>query len=149
MVLSRLYVRRRGNGYRRARVRGWGGGAQIWVPAGHLWYCCTTAARDGSFRQCLCQDPAPEASPRGGPKASAKASDESPSETDDKPSADKPGAPKPAEAAPPPEKQASACRLALTEEIAIAPSIPDIRGPGACGGGGLGRGRGHLPPGQR
>src|SRR3954454_14930947 len=68
------------------------------------------------------------------PKASAKASDESPSETDDKPSADKPGTPKPAEAAPPPEKQASACRLALTEEIAIAPSIPDIRGPGACGG---------------
>ena len=28
----------------------------------------------------------------------------------------------------------SACRLALTEEIAIAPSIPDIRGPGGCGG---------------
>lgn len=32
--------------------------------------------------------------------------------------------------APPP----SACRLALTEEIAIAPSIPDIKGPGGCGG---------------
>jgi hypothetical protein len=28
----------------------------------------------------------------------------------------------------------SACRAALTEEIAIAPSIPPIRGPGACGG---------------
>ena len=40
---------------------------------------------------------------------------------------------KPVEAAPP-QKQASACRLALTEDIAIAPSIPDIRGPGACGG---------------
>ena len=42
---------------------------------------------------------------------------------------------KPAEsekpAAPPPP---SACRLALTEEIAIAPSIPDIHGPGGCGG---------------
>jgi hypothetical protein len=42
---------------------------------------------------------------------------------------------KPAEqaapAAPPPP---SACRLALTEEIAIAPSIPDIHGPGDCGG---------------
>src|SRR5256886_7648971 len=36
-----------------------------------------------------------------------------------------------APAAPPPP---SACRLALTEEIAIAPSIPDIRGPGDCGG---------------
>jgi len=36
-----------------------------------------------------------------------------------------------AEAAPPPP---SACRLALSEEIAIAPSIPDIHGPGDCGG---------------
>ncbi|WP_027516542.1 extensin family protein [Bradyrhizobium sp. WSM1417] len=83
--------------------------------------------------------PLPRPRPEEAPKASAKASDEAPSETDGKPSAerpsaDKPGATKPAEAAPPPEKQASACRLALTEEIAIAPSIPDIRGPGACGG---------------
>jgi len=42
---------------------------------------------------------------------------------------------KPAEqaapAAPPPP---SACRLALTEEIAIAPSIPDIHDTGGCGG---------------
>ncbi|MGE0285613.1 MAG: extensin family protein [Bradyrhizobium sp.] len=42
---------------------------------------------------------------------------------------------KPAESAakaePPPP---SACRLALTEEIAIAPSIADIKGPGGCGG---------------
>ena len=60
--------------------------------------------------------------------------DKSLPETEGKPAADKPNATKPAEAAPPPEKQASACRLALTEEIAIAPSIPDIRGPGACGG---------------
>ena len=28
----------------------------------------------------------------------------------------------------------SACRTALTEAIAIAPSIPDIHGPGGCGG---------------
>jgi hypothetical protein len=42
---------------------------------------------------------------------------------------------KPAEqAAPPPP---SACRLALTDVIAIAPSIPDIKGPGECGGGDL------------
>ena len=33
--------------------------------------------------------------------------------------------------APPPP---SACRLALTETIAIAPSIPDIKGVGGCGG---------------
>jgi hypothetical protein len=30
--------------------------------------------------------------------------------------------------------QPSACRQALTNEIAIAPSIPDIHGPGGCGG---------------
>jgi hypothetical protein len=33
-----------------------------------------------------------------------------------------------------PTPQPSACRLALTEEIAIAPSVPDIHGPGGCGG---------------
>jgi hypothetical protein len=44
--------------------------------------------------------------------------------------ANKPAAEK-AEPAPPPP---SACRLALTEAIAIAPSIPSINGPGACGG---------------
>nr|WP_244548887.1 extensin family protein [Bradyrhizobium canariense] len=31
----------------------------------------------------------------------------------------------------------SACRLALTDAVAIAPSIPDIHGPGGCGGEGL------------
>ncbi|WGS22573.1 MULTISPECIES: extensin family protein [unclassified Bradyrhizobium] len=44
---------------------------------------------------------------------------------------------KPAEPPKPPEPaapQPSACRQALTEEIAIAPSIPDIHGPGGCGG---------------
>ncbi|WP_456716473.1 extensin family protein [Bradyrhizobium sp. USDA 4353] len=38
------------------------------------------------------------------------------------------------EAKAPPAPQPSACRQALTEEIAIAPSIPPIKGPGACGG---------------
>jgi hypothetical protein len=33
-----------------------------------------------------------------------------------------------------PAPQPSACRLALTDEIAIAPSIPDIKGAGGCGG---------------
>lgn len=37
-----------------------------------------------------------------------------------------------AAAAKPPEP--SACRLALTDSIAIAPSIPPIHGPGGCGG---------------
>jgi hypothetical protein len=56
---------------------------------------------------------------------------------------DRPAAAKqpPAEADRPAAEQAapepappSACRLALTEAIAIAPSIPDIHGPGGCGG---------------
>lgn len=41
-------------------------------------------------------------------------------------------APAPPDAARPPEL--SACRQALTEEIAIAPSIPAIKGAGGCGG---------------
>jgi len=36
--------------------------------------------------------------------------------------------------APQPTPQPSACRLALTDDIAIAPSIPDIKGAGGCGG---------------
>jgi hypothetical protein len=36
--------------------------------------------------------------------------------------------------APPPPPQPSACRLALTDQVAIAPSIPDIKGAGGCGG---------------
>jgi hypothetical protein len=42
-----------------------------------------------------------------------------------------PAAPAPATPTPPP---LSACRLALTDAIAIAPSIPDIHGAGGCGG---------------
>src|SRR2546421_4940204 len=41
---------------------------------------------------------------------------------------------KPAEQATPAPPAPSACRLALTDEIAIAPSIPDIHGAGGCGG---------------
>lgn len=39
-----------------------------------------------------------------------------------------------ADQAAPPAPSPSACRLALTEAIAIAPSIPPIHGPGSCGG---------------
>jgi hypothetical protein len=38
------------------------------------------------------------------------------------------------QAAPAPIPQPSACRLALTDAIAVAPSIPDSRGAGGCGG---------------
>jgi hypothetical protein len=43
---------------------------------------------------------------------------------------DRPAAPAATPAPPPP----SACRLALTDAVAIAPSIPDIHGAGGCGG---------------
>jgi hypothetical protein len=45
-----------------------------------------------------------------------------------------PQAAKPVEPAVAATPQPSACRLALTEAIAIAPSIPDIHGAGGCGG---------------
>lgn len=51
-----------------------------------------------------------------------------------------------APAAPPPP---SACRLALTETIAIAPSIPDIHGAGGCGGEDLVRLEAVVLPDQR
>ena len=54
-----------------------------------------------------------------------------------KPSQEKPSQEKPAELATPaspPAAPVSACRRALTEEIAIAPSIPAVHGPGGCGG---------------
>jgi hypothetical protein len=55
---------------------------------------------------------------------------------DDQANAGKPPEPAkpPAEQAATPPPQPSACRLALTEAIAIAPSIPAISGPGSCGG---------------
>lgn len=72
--------------------------------------------------------------PKPRPEDAPKATDEAAPEADGNPSPDKPAANKPGEATPPPEKQLSACRIALTEEIAVAPSIPDVHGPGACGG---------------
>ena len=47
---------------------------------------------------------------------------------------DKPVPDEAAKAAEPAKPEPSACRLALTDAIAIAPSIPDIKGPGGCGG---------------
>jgi hypothetical protein len=45
-----------------------------------------------------------------------------------------PASPVPGPAAAPAPPPLSACRLALTDAIAIAPSIPDIHGAGGCGG---------------
>jgi hypothetical protein len=65
--------------------------------------------------------PRPTEAPAVGPEPPA-ASDHAPAATQE---------PDQQAAAPRPP---SACRLALSEEIAIAPSIPDIHGPGECGG---------------
>jgi hypothetical protein len=62
---------------------------------------------------------------------------DAPAAEPDEPAAAKPAPAetgKPAEQAAPTPPPPSACRLALTEAIAIAPSIPDIHGPGGCGG---------------
>jgi hypothetical protein len=59
---------------------------------------------------------------------------EAPQAAPDDASAAPTGPEKSAEPAAPKAPEPSACRVALTEEIAIAPSIPDIRGAGGCGG---------------
>jgi hypothetical protein len=66
--------------------------------------------------------PRPAEAPNGERKATSPGA--AAPATPDKPAQpDKPAAPQP-----------SACRVALTEAIAIAPSIPPIHGPGECGG---------------
>jgi hypothetical protein len=67
--------------------------------------------------------PLPKARPADAPQAPDPAPAGKPDQPAEKPAAE--------QKAPPPP---SPCRVALTEEIAIAPSIPDITGPGACGG---------------
>jgi hypothetical protein len=72
--------------------------------------------------------PRPADAPKEAPKEAAKTesgkAEEAAKETAKE--ADKPGEQ--------PSPQPSACRLALTDTIAIAPSIPDIHGAGGCGG---------------
>jgi hypothetical protein len=72
--------------------------------------------------------PLPKPRPAEAPALSEQAPAEAaPSSEEPAPPADAPAA----ESKPPP---LSACRKALTEQIAIAPSIPDIKGQGGCGG---------------
>jgi hypothetical protein len=74
----------------------------------------------------LARVPLPKPRPAEAPAAAEpgeEAAKETPAEAD-----------KPAGAAAPAAAQPSACRQALTEDIAIAPSVPDIHGPGGCGG---------------
>jgi hypothetical protein len=71
--------------------------------------------------------PLPRPRPAEAPQAPSNNAKAAPAEPE---TTAEPAAPK-AESKPP---EPSACRQALTEEIAIAPSIPDIHGPGGCGG---------------
>lgn len=64
--------------------------------------------------------------PRPRPAAAPAAAEPESGPADQAPSSQEPAEAKPLEL--------SACRKALTEDIAIAPSIPSIKGPGGCGG---------------
>lgn len=75
--------------------------------------------------------PLPRPRPADAPKAEPAPSAEETPNSGRQPAETKPDAPAVTEEKPP---EPSACRLALTEAIAIAPSIPPIKGPGACGG---------------
>jgi hypothetical protein len=75
--------------------------------------------------------PLPRRRPEEAPKANSDKAEP------DQPAAEKPTPAvtgKPAQQASPAPPEPSACRLALTEQIAIAPSIPDIHGASGCGG---------------
>lgn len=81
----------------------------------------------------LAKDAMPLPRPR---PAHAPQAEPAPSADDAPNSAQQPAETKPDASAVPDEKppEPSACRLALTDAIAIAPSIPAIKGPSACGG---------------
>jgi hypothetical protein len=77
--------------------------------------------------------PRPVDAPKDAPKTESGKAEEPARETaKEAAKPDKPG--EQAAPAPQPSPQPSACRLALTDTIAIAPSIPDIHGAGGCGG---------------
>jgi hypothetical protein len=81
-----------------------------------LFACCGQT----HFAAAKIEVPLPRPRPAEAPSAAVE-----PSSTPEVKNAEPPAAPAPA---------LSACRLALTETIAIAPSIPDVHGPGGCGG---------------
>jgi hypothetical protein len=98
-----------------------------------LWSDLFTPRRTKSRRAALpASVPLPQPRPADAPATASEqpaAGQQTPAETARPAEAAKPA--EQAASAPPPP---SACRLALTEEIAIAPSIPDIHGSGGCGG---------------
>lgn len=92
----------------------------------------TRPSRRASRPPVLASVPLPQPRPADAPGAPAAAPDK-PAETP----AGAPGVatePSKSAAEEPSPRPPSACRLALTDQVAIAPSIPDITGPGSCGG---------------
>jgi hypothetical protein len=75
--------------------------------------------------------PLPQPRPADAPRAEAVPETKAAPDTRAVPETEAPATPGDAAAAAP---EVSACRKALTEDIAIAPSIPAIRGAGGCGG---------------
>ena len=82
------------------------------------------------------------------PPSAPNASTPPPAEQATAPGSAVPGPPVPGPAVPTPPPP-SACRLALTDAVAVAPSIPDIHGPGGCGGDDLVRLEAVVLPDQR
>jgi hypothetical protein len=95
----------------------------------HVWACALLLSSFLATTGIAAQVPLPKPRPAEAPRSE-------PAVRTDQPESPADAAP-PSQAAPavaPAEPAPSACRLALTEAIAIAPSLPPIRGPGDCGG---------------
>jgi hypothetical protein len=108
-----------------------------------------SAARStGPAQQLAVKVPLPQPRPAEAPQREIVKGDGKPSEANDRRTGDmaRSGGGKDAVE---PVPEPSACRLALTGEVAIAPSIPPIRGPGACGGEDLVRLEAVLLPDRR
>ena len=124
-----------------------------------LWLCAPSmpaaaATRSGAFppgpwsglfgesrpkkpRRAVLAVPLPKPRPAEAPASKPESKPEPNRAESDKPEPEKSapaGIGKAAEQAAPAPPPPSACRLALTDEIAIAPSIPDIKGANGCGG---------------
>ncbi|MDO9060560.1 MAG: extensin family protein, partial [Bradyrhizobium sp.] len=119
--------------------------AGAWPPG--PWSGLFGESRPKKPRRAVLAVPLPKPRPAEAPKAEANAGSKPESKPEpkpepnraetDRPEPEKPapaGTDKAAEQAPPAPPPPSACRLALTEAVAIAPSIPDIKGAGGCGG---------------
>ena len=149
MALWQLSPQRGGNGYRCRAV--------LWLCAPSMPAAAATRAgawppgpwgglfgesRPKKPRRAVLAVPLPKPRPAEAPEAAEpeprpKSKPEPNRAESGKPEPEKPapaGTDKAAEQAAPAPPPPSACRLALTDEVAIAPSIPDIKGAGGCGG---------------